>query len=32
MKATLEVQKAVFLHKIGTQIVQSLHADCTKFS
>ena len=37
MKATLEVQKAVFLsvcvyilHKVGTVIVQSLHADYTK--
>ena len=32
MKATLEVQKAVFLHKVGTLIVQSLHADCTKLA
>ena len=26
MKATLEVQKAIFLDKVGTLIVQSLHA------
>ena len=29
MKAILEMQKAVFWHKVGTLIVQSLHADCT---
>ena len=30
MKATLEVQN--ILHKVGTVIVQNLHADYTKFA